>query len=432
MSGVRSFFGTDRVRLLLLAVVAVGLLSAAGTPLGPHGRATTSPAAVPSFAVRSTAAAGSIEEVGSAPSSAVVGRSVGLAWQALAPNGTRATSFAVDCNLTVEASTNGSAVPAWVNSSTAGPLDRSASGTFPVPAYAWSGGVLELSVSVGSALPVTVRLFGSLLPTLPAAVPFSVSPDLDHLVLYDPVPSSAGPGSAGRANDTFWHVRDPFGDPTPGAFLVVAYSTPASSSTTFVPVSWTTGGATGAWVNLSASGPTNGTFRVSDEAGTTLIGPVAVPAPASVPPPPSPSLPPAVVVALALLGVGGLLGIALLALGARRRPSPRASEGEEELRRLAEGRGTVVELLRRAGPLGLAGIEAAWEPPPAPPAVADWVASLVTDGTLTATLGEDGRARFSLAERPAPGPKVTLDEEALAREIARREAATGAEDEERR
>ena len=53
---------------------------------------------------------------------------------------------------------------------------------------------------------------------------------------------------------------------------------------------------------------------------------------------------------------------------------------------------------------------------PGTPAVADWVASLVTDGTLTAALGEEGRARFALAERPVEEPKVTFDEAALDRE----------------
>jgi len=79
--------------------------------------------------------------------------------------------------------------------------------------------------------------------------------------------------------------------------------------------------------------------------------------------------------------------------------------------------------VREAGSLRLGEIEAAWDPPPAPPAVADWVASLVTDGTLTATLGEGGRARFALAGPRGEEPKVTLDEEALQREIARRDAA---------
>jgi hypothetical protein len=53
----------------------------------------------------------------------------------------------------------------------------------------------------------------------------------------------------------------------------------------------------------------------------------------------------------------------------------------------------------------------------------------VTDGTLTVTLGEGGRARFALAERRSREPRVTLDEAALEEGIARRDAAV--EDDER-
>jgi hypothetical protein len=114
---------------------------------------------------------------------------------------------------------------------------------------------------------------------------------------------------------------------------------------------------------------------------------------------------------VALLAVGGIGGIGALLYGGRPRPSPTPTREEEELRRLAEGRATVVELLRRSGPLPLHEIEARWEPAPAPPALADWVASLVTDGTLRATIGDAGQARFALAERPEPEPQVTLDED---------------------
>ncbi len=333
--------------------------------------------------------------------------------------GARATTFATACDVTVTESTNGSNVRAWVNASTTGPLVRSPNGTFSVPSDAWNGGVLDLSVSIASAVPVTVRLFGPLLPTVPAPVTLEALPDLEHLVLYAHVTNQSGE----RANDTFWHVRDRFGDPTPGAFLIVEYSTGTSVSQTFVPVTWTTGGTTGAWVNYSAPDPGSGTVVVLDESQTTLLGPVPVPALATAPPPPAPSLSPFVLAAVALLAVGAVVGIVAIGTGGRARASPERTEAEEELRRLAEGREAVVDLVRRAGPLALPEIEDAWEPPPAPPALADWVASLVTDGTLTVTLGEGGRARFAVADRPNREPKVTLDEEALERGLARRDAA---------
>jgi hypothetical protein len=198
-------------------------------------------------------------------------------------------------------------------------------------------------------------------------------------------------------------------------------------SETFVPVTWTVGGVTGAWVNYSAPSAGSGTVTVRDEANTTLLGPIAIPALSAASSSPSPaaaSLSPFALLAVVLLVVGAVGGMGTLLYGGRARPARARTDDEEELRRLAEGRATVVEIVRRAGALGIPEIEAAWEPPPAPPSVADWVASLVTDGTLTVTLGEGGRALFSLAERTPREPLVTLDEDALERGIARRDDAS--------
>lgn len=421
-------------RALLLIVIGIGL-AAALVPTGLLGGPTAhapggSTGSALSLAQRhgpvGADTATTIGELGAPPAEGVAGTPLPFAWQALDAAGDRVTSFAVACGLTVAQSANGSSVPAWVNASTMGALVRSANGTFSVPAGAWSAGVLNLTVSVASAVPVTVRLVGALLPALPSPVALAVLPDLDHLVLYDPEPSVSGV----RANDTFWHVRDRFGDPTPGAFLIVEYATESSVTKTFVPVTWTTGGTTGAWVNYSASGPGNGTVRVTDEANTTLLGPTAVPALASPTPAATAALSPFVLAAVALLAVGAVLGMMVLVFGGRTRRAPASTDGEDELRRLAEGREKIVELVGRSGSLGLAEIEAAWTPGPAPAVLADWLASLVTDGTLTVTLGEGDRARFSLAERPpAEEPKVTFDEATLEREIARRSAAVGDPDE---
>jgi len=422
-------FGASRAfgPVLLAIVVATALLVVAAVPAGPgpagvvgtHGAARPSPMIsrpVPS------GTASSIELFGTPPSTATAGTPFALSWVAMnGSSDTRATAFSVACAVTVTTEGNGSNAPAWVNSTRVGALGRAANGSFAVSAAAWSDGVLNLSVTVALAVPVAVRLAGGLLPAVPSPVPVTVSADLDHLLLFDPV--VAVPGA--RVNDTFWHVRDRFGDPAPGAFLVVEYSTDASRSSALVPVVWSTGGTTGAWVNYSATGPGNATVRVSDEANTTLLGPIAVPALVAAVAPPSASLPIGVEAAVALLGVAGVFGILGLLIRPRRRPGRPNVDGEEELRRLAEGRETVVELVRRAGSVDLAGIEAAWEPPPAPPAVADWVASLVTDGTLTASVGEGGRARFALAVRSSPAPRVTLDEEAMERDVARRSAETG-------
>jgi hypothetical protein len=419
-------------RTLLLTVVGLGLVAAIVVPFGllgtatnhvPPGSATVAGAWGRDQLLVESEGATSIGAVGPVPSEGVVGTPITIAWQALDLAGARVTSFAVACDLTVALTSNGSSERAWVNASTVGALGRSANGTYVVPAAAWNAGVLNLTVSLASAVPVTIRLFGPLLPAVPPSVALTVLPDLDHLVLYDPLPPVFVPG----AKDTFWHVRDRFGDPTPGAFLIVEYSTANSSSTTFVPVTWVAGGTTGAWVNYTVPSGGNATFRVTDEANATLIGPVSLSGPPSPVAPVSASLSPFVLLAVALLAVGAVAAMVSLVYGGRARSAPARADDEEDLRRLVEGRETIVDLVRRAGSLGLAEIEAAWEPAPAPPVLADWLASLVTDGTLTASLGEGGRARFALAERPVEEPKVTFDENALDREIARRDAAVGDE-----
>ncbi|MGA3022677.1 MAG: hypothetical protein ABSE66_07765 [Thermoplasmata archaeon] len=436
MTGVRPRFGDSRHRAVLLAVVGLALLTATVVPLGLLGGPPAHPTGgSSSLAIYSSPrdgdllsadSAATIGALGPVPAEVTVGAPAAFAWQALDAGGARVTAFAVDCELAVTESTNDSNVPAWANASTTGPLARSANGTFSVPSAAWKDGVLNLTVSFASAVPVTVQLFGPLLPVLPAPVVLAVLPDLDHLVLYDHGP----PHLSSRSNDTYWHVRDRFGDPTPGAFLIVEYSNLTSVSQAFVPVTWAMGGTTGAWVNYSTSGSGDGTLEVTDKAHSTLLGPVPVPAVATPAPPPTASLSPLVLAATLLLVVGAVVGMGTLLFGGRTRPSPAPTDGEEELRRLAEGRETIVDLVRRAGALGLHEIEATWEPPPAPPALADWVASLVTDGTLTVTLGEGGRARFALSERPGWEPRVTLDEDALERGVARRDAAVEGDDEE--
>jgi len=435
-TGVRPLFGGPQPRTVLLVVAGFALLATIVVPLGQLGGSTAHPVDGASLAAHVSSRGGvaldagsatSIGEIGPVPTEATVGVPVAVAWQALDAAGARATTFAVECELTIAANANSSSVRAWANASTTGPLVRSPNGTFSVPSTAWEHGVLNLTVSVASAVPVIVRLFGPLLPSLPASVALAVQPDLDHLVLYGPV---IPPPPTASSNDTFWHVRDRFGDPTPGAFLVVEVANASSVSKTLVPVTWAVGGTTGAWVNYSTSGLANSTLTVEDLSNTTLLGPVPMLAPGAASPSSTPSLSPLALVAVALLAVGAVVGMAALLLGGRARPSPPRTDGEEELRRLAEGRATVVDLVRKAGALALPEIEAAWEPPPAPPAVADWLASLVTDGTLTVTLGERGRARFTIAERPSGKPRVTLDEEALERGIARRDAVVEDDDEE--
>ena len=371
--------------------------------------------------------AASVRDLSSEPTEAVAGTPVTVGWEAFTSSGDPATGFAVGCGVTISEG-NGSMASAWVNSSATGALPRPANGTFQVAAADWNAGVLRLSVDLAAAAPVTVQLLGTSLPSTPAPVALSALPDLAHLAISHPLSSSSTQNGTYRSS-TLWQVRDRFGDPAPGATLLVELAAGPGTSQTFVPVVWSTGGVTVAWVNYSVAAGTEGTVTVRDAAGAALFGPAALPGPASAPASSSSNLSPLALTVVALLGVGGFAGMGVLLSGGRR-ASGAGAEGEAELRKLAEGRAAVVEIVREGGPLMLHQIEARWEPPPAPPAVADWVASLVTDGTLTATLEEGGRARFALAERTDGPARVTLDEDELERGIARRDAAVEGTDEE--
>jgi hypothetical protein len=82
----------------------------------------------------------------------------------------------------------------------------------------------------------------------------------------------------------------------------------------------------------------------------------------------------------------------------------------------------VIAAVRAAGALDLVALEGQWAPSPPPPELADWVTSLVADGTLGARTGPDGVARFCLAG-PAEGPAhVILDPAALDEAARRRDA----------
>jgi len=396
----------------------------------PTHSAPGAPAVTPGItALGAASTAVSIVPFGPSSSELTVGTPATFAWEAVDSQGARVSSFATAAELTVTESANGSAAPAWVNASASGPLARSANGTFVVPAAAWNSGVLALTVDMGAAIPVRVDLFGPALPSEPEAIPLTVLPDLDHLELYNATQVVNSLAVGGRSYSAFWHVRDRFGDPAPGAHLIVEYSTGSSENQTAVPVVWSTAGSTGAWVNVTVPGASSASVTVLDAAGTAVLGPLAVPSVPAPAPASSASLSPFALLAVALLAVSGVGGVGALLLGGRPRAAPAPSGEEAELRRLAEGQATVVEIVRAKGPLTLREIEAAWEPPPAPPALADWVASLVTDGTLTAALDPGGTAKFSLAERPEREPKVTVDEEALAQGIARRDAAIEPDDE---
>ncbi len=341
------------------------------------------------------------------------GTPVALAWGAFVAAGPLDRSFSEPAELTL---TSPAGPPrAWVNASGVGPLTDLGGGHYAVPAASWVGGVLNLSLTVANASPTTVALGGPELPGVVPSMTLEIVADRSQVRLFAPAVRDAG----ARANATLWQIVDRFGNAAPGALLSVDLAFGAVRTSTVVAAIALRGGASGVWVNYSAPADGAGVLTVADAAGAVVLGPIAIPAA------PTPSgLKPAVTVAATAIPIGSAGAIAVAAVRRRRR-SQSAGIADRELHDLAEGRAQVVALVRRAGAIDLAGVEAGWDPPPAPPALADWLASLVADGTLTATLGEDGRARFCLAEHPRTGPRVTLDVEALERSLRRRDDALG-------
>jgi hypothetical protein len=345
------------------------------------------------------------------PATAVgAGAPFGLAWEAFDRSDAPVRSFGVGAS--IDLSEGGRPVRGSVNASGIGPLASLGDGDFDLPPDGWHAGVLDLSITVTEAGTLTVALVGDALPAPVAALTVDIAPDRAHLRLSEPRVEIAG----SRSNSTFWQVTDRYGNAAPGALLTVRLRWQASSRTTLVAAVAATNGSTGVWVNFSAPTAGGANVTVLDAAGAVLLGPLPIPA---LPAPP--------VLAAATVSLGaavpiGALGAAWSGIVARRaRHRARAQVGEADLHRLAEGRSQAVELVRRAGAADLSELEAAWQPAPAPGELADWLASLVADGTLGAAVGEDGRARFCLASGRPTGPRVTIDAAVFDRALRRRD-----------
>ena len=350
------------------------------------------------------------------PPSVPAGTSVGVEWHALDAVGILVPAFASLGTIELALPGSGDAAAGWVNASGYGPLPSSVAGWFTVPAAAWADGALNVSVTARTAGQVHVDLTlanGFSTADDPVAVLFG--PDLDHLRLSEPATARTDPS----ASDTLWQVSDRFGNPATGAVVVTTSSFGGRVSEMLSTAFVESGGATGAWVNYTVPGGEGGTVTVTDAAGQALLPTVVVPAPTSVWASVVPILPFA-----ALAGAAVVLTLA--AYRARRRAGRSgrsAADPATSLQALAEGRATIVEVVRRQGPIDLAGIATVWRTTPAPDALADWIASLLTDGTLDATFGDDGVARFVLSEPATSGTRIVVDVAEFDRGEEAREAA---------
>ncbi len=347
-----------------------------------------------------------------------VGHAVTLLWQAVDALGEPVPSFTAAVDLTVTTA-GGRAAPAWANLSALGALSPEPAASFAVPATAWDNGTLRLELTPAAAGPLLVRLETPALVHGASAVGLAVSPDLGRLMLFDPTVALAGLAT----NRTFWHVSDRFGDPVPGAMLTLQYSAPGTVRDTLLPVD---AAGTGAWVNYSFPAVAGASVRLLDAAGDVLAGPTPLLSPSAGPGGPG--------LGSLLLGlsVGGALAVgAVVALDRRRRSraTRRAPSEEEAARELAEGRAQTVEILRVAPLADREEVAAAWRPPPAPVDLDEWLASLLADGTITSERRPDGAVGYLLAPLPPAGPRIVVDEGALARAVAARDAELGDETE---
>ncbi len=174
------------------------------------------------------------------------GTPFGVEWQAFDSGGDVVHGFASVAEIQLVVVGTQESAPGWVNASGVGPLVSRLTGWFDVPAVAWIGG--DLNVSIASRVPGSIQVDLVVAAGLASgSVGVTVLPDLDHLQLFDPETTRFGD----RANDTLWQVEDRFGNAAPGASLVVTASFDGTTVRTVTPVLSEPNGATEAWVNFS-------------------------------------------------------------------------------------------------------------------------------------------------------------------------------------
>jgi hypothetical protein len=301
----------------------------------------------------------------------------------------------------------------WVNDSGA-PATRAVDGSYDLSIAPGSSGRLNFTVAIGGIGPFSLE-FTSPLPISDAPDgerTLEVTPDVASARLVDPQVLRAG----ARSNSTLWHLADRFGDPFVGARVDVrsyfdGVATDNESAVALVANS------TVVWVNFTAPGNANGTVLVYASFGSHFaeLKEIVVP-----PAAPSDLWLLGAIAAAALLAALGIVAL----VGRRRRAAPTPARppgaptgsvaGEEELRRLAEGRAHVLGRAETDAGRTLDELARGFPgSPPTPEELTEWVASLLAEGSLRTSLGEDGRSRFYRTEPAAPPPRVELDDRVL-------------------
>ncbi|MCI4354330.1 MAG: hypothetical protein L3K06_03085 [Thermoplasmata archaeon] len=364
----------------------------------------------------------------------VAGAATPISWSAVNPVGEVVATWSGTVSLAVSpgagayAGRAGGPPLAWVNLS-GSPVAPGADGSFPIPAGAWSSGILRVTVAFGGAGTFYLTVSGGL-PLVGGGANGTgvvVGPDTGHLVLSHPTVAQAGV----RTNRTLWQITDEFGDLLDGGAIRVETTVGTSTAVVSSPIFNDAGAGSAVWVNYSVPDGVAATIYVLSDSGQSLLPAISVPAP---------SAGAVVPVAWLLVAVGAALAAASaygLWSRSRRRssPEPAPSSGgpttEDELRRWAEGRAHVLQRTstERGQTLDELAQGFVGRPPP-PDEMTDWVASLVADGSLRTVLGDDGRSRFLKVRGDDSGPpRVQLDDRALAEALDRRAAIDGPDEE---
>lgn len=93
------------------------------------------------------------------------------------------------------------------------------------------------------------------------------------------------------------------------------------------------------------------------------------------------------------------------------RRAPRKARLPRELDRLLRGRQAVIERLSCEGPLDFSSLAERMQPRPRPESLADWLTTMLTDGTIRVVRDGAGRPAFDVGDREARTtvPRVTVD-----------------------
>ncbi|MCI4320100.1 MAG: hypothetical protein L3K23_08235 [Thermoplasmata archaeon] len=332
--------------------------------------------------------------------------------------GDRVPRFAVAVNVTVAGPSGAEGAGLGVNASGGTEFPLGNGGLLALPASAWRLGELNLTFTAtvaGRWVVVFTTGIGPSGSSTTGGLVVEVSPDLGHLALTEPRVAVSG----ARTNATLYTIGDRFGNALDSGYVFVRTQFGGQLATHKSSVLVADGGST-VWVNYTAPGGVGGTVVVESALGSALLPTIYVPSGAS--PPLTP---------LALAGIAGLgailggTGVASLLLR-RRRPRTEDAEAlvpEHELERLAVGRARVLSALENGGALTLEELRGRLGSlQPTDGEVAEWVGSLVTEGSVTTHRGASGGTVFAVVpSSPGTPPRVELDPEALSRALAARE-----------